>query len=155
MIPVNGHDMEALSAAFAQAKDCKGVPTMLLAKTVKGKGVSFMENQAGWHGKAPNAEQYEQARQELVAALAEKDVVIVGHLEERTDPRLQVTHDLRNLRSPVAGLENRKAESLIVEELRLDPREHRFRQHRRTGSEIERSFHGNPLQTQARQKDRA
>ena len=61
------------AAAFAQAKDCKGVPTMLLAKTVKGKGVSFMENQAGWHGKAPNAEQYEQARQELVAALAEKE----------------------------------------------------------------------------------
>ena len=73
VIPVDGHDMEALSAAFAQAKDCKGVPTMLLAKTVKGKGVSFMENQAGWHGKAPNAEQYEQARQELVAALAEKE----------------------------------------------------------------------------------
>ena len=46
---------------------------MLLAKTVKGKGVSFMENQAGWHGKAPNAEQYEQARQELVATLAEKE----------------------------------------------------------------------------------
>ena len=73
VIPVDGHDMEALSASFAQAKDCKGVPTMLLAKTVKGKGVSFMENQAGWHGKAPNAEQYEQARQELVAALAEKE----------------------------------------------------------------------------------
>ena len=64
---------KAKIAAFAQAKDCKGVPTMLLAKTVKGKGVSFMENQAGWHGKAPNAEQYEQARQELVAALAEKE----------------------------------------------------------------------------------
>ena len=89
------------------------------------------------------------------AALAEKDVVIVGHLEERADPGLQVPHDLRNLRSPVACLENRKAESLIVEELRLDPREHRLRQHRRTGSEIERSFHGNPHQTQARQKDRA
>ena len=73
VIPVDGHDMEALSAAFAQAKDCKGAPTMLPPNTVKGKGVSFMENQAGWHGKAPNAEQYEQARQELVAALAEKE----------------------------------------------------------------------------------
>jgi len=46
---------------------------MILAKTIKGKGVSFMENQAGWHGKAPNAEQYQQARQELAAALAEKE----------------------------------------------------------------------------------
>ena len=73
VIKVDGHDMEALEAAFAQAAQQKGQPTMLLAKTVKGKGVSFMENQAGWHGKAPNAEQYEQARQELVAALAEKE----------------------------------------------------------------------------------
>ena len=46
---------------------------MILAKTVKGKGVSFMEDQAGWHGKAPNEEQYQTARQELVAALAEKE----------------------------------------------------------------------------------
>lgn len=73
VIKVDGHNMEALEAAFAQAAQQKGQPTMLLAKTVKGKGVSFMENQAGWHGKAPNAEQYEQARQELVAALAEKE----------------------------------------------------------------------------------
>ena len=71
MIPVDGHNMEALSAAFAQAKDCKGVPTMLLAKTVKGKGVSFMEDVAGWHGKAPNDEEYKTAMDELKARLAE------------------------------------------------------------------------------------
>ena len=73
VITVDGHDLAALSAAFERAKQVTGVPTMILAKTVKGKGVSFMENQAGWHGKAPNAEQYQQARQELVAALAEKE----------------------------------------------------------------------------------
>lgn len=73
VIPVDGHDFAALEAAFAQAAQVKGKPTMLLAKTVKGKGVSFMENQAGWHGKAPHAEQYEKARQELAAALAEKE----------------------------------------------------------------------------------
>lgn len=64
VIPVDGHDFAALEAAFAQAAQVKGKPTMLLAKTVKGKGVSFMENQAGWHGKAPNDA-------ELAAALAE------------------------------------------------------------------------------------
>ena len=73
VIHVDGHDLAALSAAFEQAKAVSGKPTVLLAKTVKGKGVSFMENDAGWHGKAPNAEQYEQARAELVAALAEKE----------------------------------------------------------------------------------
>ena len=73
VISVDGHDLAALSAAFEQAKAVSGKPTVLLAKTVKGKGVSFMENDAGWHGKAPNAEQYEKARAELVAALAEKE----------------------------------------------------------------------------------
>ena len=70
---VDGHDLTALAAAFEQAKALTGAPTMILAKTVKGKGVSFMEDQAGWHGKAPNEEQYQTARQELVAALAEKE----------------------------------------------------------------------------------
>ena len=73
VIKVDGHDLAALEDAFKLAQDFKGAPTMILAKTVKGKGVSFMENQAGWHGKAPNEEQYQQARQELVAALAEKE----------------------------------------------------------------------------------
>jgi len=73
VIQADGHDLAALSAAFEQAKANVGAPTVILAKTVKGKGVSFMENDAGWHGKAPNAEQYEKARGELVAALAEKE----------------------------------------------------------------------------------
>ena len=73
VLSVDGHDLAGLTAAFAQAKTLTGAPTMILAKTIKGKGVSFMENQAGWHGKAPNAEQYQQARQELAAALAEKE----------------------------------------------------------------------------------
>ncbi len=73
VIKVDGHDVEAIAAAFEAAKTVKGKPTVLLAKTVKGKGVSFMENDPGWHGKAPNAEQYEKARAELVAALAEKE----------------------------------------------------------------------------------
>ena len=71
VIKVDGHDYDALLKAFDDAKACKGKPTVLLAKTTKGKGVSFMENQAGWHGKAPNDEQYEQAKAELEAKLAE------------------------------------------------------------------------------------
>ena len=69
VIKVDGHDFEALEKAFDEAASVKGKPTMILAKTVKGKGVSFMENNAGWHGKAPNAEQFEQARAELEAQI--------------------------------------------------------------------------------------
>lgn len=65
VIHVDGHDLAALEDAFAQAAACTGKPTVLLAETVKGKGVSFMENDAGWHGKAPNEEQYAVAREEL------------------------------------------------------------------------------------------
>ena len=64
-INVDAHDFDALRAAFAQAKENKGKPTAIIAKSVKGKGVSFMENNAGWHGKAPNAEQYEVAMADL------------------------------------------------------------------------------------------
>ena len=67
VIRVDGHDYAALAEAFAAAAACKGKPTVLLARTVKGKGVSFMEGDYGWHGKAPNAEQYEKARAELAA----------------------------------------------------------------------------------------
>ena len=74
VIKCDGHDYAAIQAAFAEAKTVKGRPTMILAKTVKGKGVSYMENNAGWHGKAPNAEQYEQARAELSAKIAELEV---------------------------------------------------------------------------------
>ena len=65
VIEVDGHDIAALQQAFAEAKLVKGKPTILIAKTIKGKGVSFMEDQAGWHGNAPNAEQAEQALKEL------------------------------------------------------------------------------------------
>ena len=71
VIKVNGHDFAEIKAAFAEAKATKGQPTVILAKTVKGKGVSFMEDNAGWHGKAPNDEQYAQAKAELEAAIAE------------------------------------------------------------------------------------
>lgn len=65
VIEVDGHDIEGLLAAFAEAKGTKGKPTILIARTVKGKGVSYMENQVGWHGNAPSAEQGEQALKEL------------------------------------------------------------------------------------------
>ena len=74
VIKIDGHDYEAIEAAFNEAKSVKGKPTVILAATVKGKGVSFMENNAGWHGKAPNAEQYEQAAAELSAKIAELEV---------------------------------------------------------------------------------
>ena len=61
----DGNDMDQLKAAFDEARTVKGMPTAIIMKTVKGKGVSFMENQAGWHGKAPNDEQYAQAMEDL------------------------------------------------------------------------------------------
>ena len=60
-----------METAFNQARETKGVPSAIVMKTVKGKGVSFMENQAGWHGKAPNDEEFEIAMNELSAQLAE------------------------------------------------------------------------------------
>ena len=74
VISCDGHDYQAIEAAFEQARAVKGQPTVLLARTVKGRGVSFMENNAGWHGKAPNAEPYEQAKAELSAQIAELEV---------------------------------------------------------------------------------
>ena len=71
VININGHDLDAIAAAIDEALATKGKPTALIMKTVKGKGVSFMENKAGWHGKAPNDEEYETAMQELRAQLAE------------------------------------------------------------------------------------
>ena len=68
---IDGHDLEAIEAALNTAKTTKGQPSAIVMKTVKGKGVSFMENNAGWHGVAPNDAQYEQAMGELKAALAE------------------------------------------------------------------------------------
>lgn len=68
---IDGHDFEQLEAAMNTARATKGQPTAIVMKTTKGKGVSYMENQAGWHGKAPNDAEYAQAMQELNAALAE------------------------------------------------------------------------------------
>ena len=68
---IDGHDLDAIDAAFAHAKTVTGKPSAIVIKTVKGKGVSYMENQAGWHGKAPNDEEYAQAMNELNAQLAE------------------------------------------------------------------------------------
>ncbi len=65
VINVDGHDFDQLAAAFKEAKETKGQPTAIIAKTVKGKGVSFMENQASWHGSAPNDEQYAVAMEDL------------------------------------------------------------------------------------------
>ena len=67
VISIDGHDFDAIAAAFEEAKTVKGKPTAIVARTIKGKGVSFMENQVGWHGSAPNDEQYEQALAELKA----------------------------------------------------------------------------------------
>ena len=64
-IQINGHNIEEIQAAFREAKEYKGKPTCIIAKTIKGKGISFMENKAEWHGKAPSTEQYEQAMQDL------------------------------------------------------------------------------------------
>ena len=71
VIQIDGHDFAQISAAFQEAAETKGQPTMILARTVKGKGVSFMEGKAAWHGKAPNDEQWAQAKAELEAAIKE------------------------------------------------------------------------------------
>lgn len=68
VINVNGHDMQELKDAFREARDTKGRPTVIIAQTIKGKGVSFMENGVGWHGVAPNEEQYVKAMKELTKA---------------------------------------------------------------------------------------
>ena len=68
VINIDGNDFDQIDAAFKEARQTKGMPTAIIAKTIKGKGVSFMEDQAGWHGKAPNDEQYAQAMEELEKA---------------------------------------------------------------------------------------
>ncbi len=70
-IEINAHDFDEIDAAYTQAKSVKGSPTVIVAHSIKGKGVSFMEDQASWHGTAPNSEQYKIAIEELNAALAE------------------------------------------------------------------------------------
>lgn len=75
VIEIDGHDFDQIETAFPEAKQTKGMPTAIIAKTIKGKGVSFMENQAGWHGKATNEEEYKIAMEDLEkagAALCQK-----------------------------------------------------------------------------------
>ena len=71
VIEIDGHDLDQIEAAYAEAKTVKGKPTCIVQKSVKGKGVSFMENQCSWHGTAPNKEQYDAAMAELSARLQE------------------------------------------------------------------------------------
>ncbi len=71
VLKVDGHDYDAMIAALDKAKTVTNMPTVILMNTIKGKGVSFMEGDYGWHGKAPNAEQYEKAKAELEAKVAE------------------------------------------------------------------------------------
>ena len=71
VMAIDGHDFEQMEKAFNEAKTVKGKPCAIVMKTTKGKGVSYMENNAGWHGKAPNDAELEQAMNELTAALAE------------------------------------------------------------------------------------
>ncbi len=70
----DAHDFDQIEQAFQKAEQMSGKPVAIIQKSIKGKGVSFMENQVSWHGAAPNAEQYQQAMQELNAALAELEV---------------------------------------------------------------------------------
>ncbi|MCR5484107.1 MAG: transketolase [Clostridiales bacterium] len=70
-VEICAHSFDEIEAAFSEAEGFKGKPTAIIAKSTKGKGVSFMEDQVSWHGKAPNAEEYERAMSELKAALAE------------------------------------------------------------------------------------
>lgn len=71
VMAIDGHDFDQIEAALNEAKTVQGKPSAIVMKTVKGKGVSYMENQAGWHGKAPNDAEYAQAMEELNAQLAE------------------------------------------------------------------------------------
>ena len=68
VITINGNDMDEIAAALKEARKTKGMPTAIIAKTTKGKGVSFMENAVGWHGKAPNDEEYKIAMEDLEKA---------------------------------------------------------------------------------------
>ena len=68
VINIDGNDFDEIAAAFKEARETKGMPTAIIARTVKGKGVSYMENQAGWHGKAPNDEEYQIAMEDLKKA---------------------------------------------------------------------------------------
>ena len=89
-IVIDGNDFDQIRAAFEEAKKTKGQPTAIIAKTIKGKGVSFMENEAGWHGKAPNDEQYAQAKAEVEV----KNNTVTGNtVEQMLKDAIIVTFD--------------------------------------------------------------
>lgn len=71
VISIDAHDFDAIEKAFSEAEKISGQPTVIIQRSIKGKGVSFMEDQVSWHGTAPNEEQYNQAMTELKAHLAE------------------------------------------------------------------------------------
>ena len=71
VVEIDGNDLEQIESALAEARTVKGKPTAVIQKTVKGKGVSYMENQCGWHGSAPKQEQYEIAVAEITARIIE------------------------------------------------------------------------------------
>ncbi len=71
VITIDGHNFDEIESAFKAARECKGKPTCIVANTIKGKGVSFMENECDWHGSAPKLDQYNQAMEELNKTLAE------------------------------------------------------------------------------------
>jgi transketolase len=75
VLEIDGHDFSQMEAAFAAARETKGRPSAIVMKTTKGKGVSYMENNAGWHGKAPNDQEYELAMQELRSRMAEVEAM--------------------------------------------------------------------------------
>ena len=75
VLEIDGHDFSQMETAFAAARETKGRPSAIVMKTTKGKGVSYMENNAGWHGKAPNDQEYELAMQELRARMAEVEAM--------------------------------------------------------------------------------
>ncbi|MBQ7521643.1 MAG: transketolase [Clostridia bacterium] len=76
VVKIDGHDFDEIENAFESVRKVKGVPSVIIAKTVKGKDVSFMENQVGWHGTAPNKEQYEVAMNELTQKLNELEALV-------------------------------------------------------------------------------
>lgn len=78
VIVIDAHNYDEIKAALAAAKTVKGKPTVIIAKSIKGKGVSFMENQASWHGSAPNEEQYNQAMSELEEKIKELEAECNG-----------------------------------------------------------------------------
>jgi len=87
VIEINGHDIRLIADAFEEAKSVKGKPTVIIADTIKGKGVSFMEDQAGWHGVPPKKEQFEQAIKELLPETisAERLTELLGYAASRAD----------------------------------------------------------------------